>query len=303
MRVAIAGSTGLIGTALAESLTADGHTVTRLVRREVRAEGESSWDPLAGRVDTSVIAGSDVVVNLSGASIGGKRLTASYAKTVLESRLSTTGLLARTLAEAGRGTLIQASAGGYYGARGEEILHERSLPGTGLLPEIVVKWEQAANPAILAGVRVVLLRTGLVLAPNGPLAERLFPLIRLGLLRRLGSGKQWHSWISLLDVVRAIRLLSTSAYAGPVNLTAPTAVQDSELIAALARAAHRPRLFPVPSFALRIVAGPAAEDLLGSQVVEPAVLRELGFTWVHTDIDSAAVYAMTARGNPGASAS
>jgi uncharacterized protein (TIGR01777 family) len=288
MRAVVAGSSGLIGTALVPALEASGYEVVRLVRRKARGTDESEWHPEAGLIDADLVKRADLVVNLAGASIGERRLTDAYAKIVLDSRLETTGLLARTMAEAGRGRLIQASAMGYFGVRGEAELHERSHPGSGTLPEITIAWERAANPAMLAGVSVQWLRTGLVIAPTGGLAKRLLPLIRLGLVRSLGSGKQWMSWISLDDAVRAIVFLAASDHVGPVNLVAPLPARNAELIAALARAAHRPRLFPVPAPMLRLVVGPAADDLLGSQKALPGVLRRLGFRWNHPDIQGAA---------------
>jgi hypothetical protein len=288
MRAVVAGSSGLIGTALVPALEASGYNVVRLVRGRAQGEGESEWSPAEGRLDGDLVAGADLVVNLAGASIGARRLTASYAKVVLASRLDTTGLLARTLAEAGKGRLIQASAMGYFGVRGEAELHERTHPGSGLLPEITIAWERAANPAVLAGVSVQWLRTGMVLAPTGGLARRLLPLVRLGLIRSLGSGRQWMSWIALDDAIRAIVFLAGSDHVGPVNVVTPGPVRNADLIAALARAAGRPRLFPVPAAILRIAVGPAAEDLLGSQKGTPGVLTRLGFTWNHPDIDSAA---------------
>jgi len=228
MRAVVAGSSGLIGTALVPALEAAGYHVVRLVRREVRDLGESEWNPDAGVIDADLVRRADLVVNLAGASIGARRLTKSYAKVVLDSRLQTTGLLARTMADAGRGRLIQASAMGYFGVRGEAELHERSHPGSGTLPEITIAWEKAANPAVLAGVSVQWLRTGLVIAPTGGLARRLLPLIRLGLVRSLGSGRQWMSWISLDDAVRAIVFLAQSDHVGPVNVVAPLPARNSE---------------------------------------------------------------------------
>jgi uncharacterized protein (TIGR01777 family) len=292
MRAVVAGSSGLIGTALVPALEASGYEVVRLVRRKARGADESEWHPERGLIDADLVKSADLVVNLAGASIGARRLTKSYAKVVLESRLETTGLLARTMAEAGRGHLIQASAMGYFGVRGEAELQERSHPGSGTLPEITIAWERAANPAELAGVSVQWLRTGLVLAATGGLAKRLLPLIRLGLVRSLGSGKQWMSWISLDDAVRAIVFLAASDHVGPVNVVAPLPARNAELIGALAHAAGRPRLFPVPAPILRLVVGPAADDLLGSQKATPGVLARLGFSFHHPDIDSAAMWVL-----------
>lgn len=288
MRVVIAGSSGLIGTALQESLRADGHEVISLVRREARDDTESAWDPQGGKVDAALVRSADVVVNLAGASIGDKRLTDSYKKVVLHSRLDTTGLLARTMADRGTGVLIQASAMGYYGERGEQKLTERSRPGETFLSDIVTQWEAAAQPAIDAGVRTVFLRTGLVLAGHGGFAERLLPLVKWGLLKRLGPGHTWHSWITLHDHIRAVRFLINSSHAGPVNVVAPIAVRNRELIRALSHAVGKGTLFPVPAWVLRIVEGPAAEDLFTSQLATPGVLRRLKFSWHYPEITSAA---------------
>lgn len=289
MRVVIAGSSGLIGTALKESLRADGHDAIALVRREARGPYESAWDPGAGIIDHEVLSSADVVVNLSGASIGGKRLTDSYAQVVLQSRLDATGTIARALADLSHpGVLLQGSAMGYYGDRGEERLSERSGPGKSLLAHIVTQWEAAAQPAVDAGVRTVFTRTGLVLAPHGGFAERLLPLVTRGLLRSLGSGDAWHSWITLHDHIRALRFLVDTEHDGPVNAIAPSPVRDAHLIRALTEAAGKHPGLPVPAWALRIVEGPAVEDLLSSQHATPGVLKRLGFTWDQPTIDAAA---------------
>ncbi|WP_062078946.1 TIGR01777 family oxidoreductase [Demequina globuliformis] len=293
MRVVLAGSSGLIGTALQESLRSDGHEAISLVRREARGPNESTWDPRAGTVDSSVLAGADAVVNLAGASIGDKRLTSSYAEVVLNSRLQSTGTLVRALTDvAFDGVLIQGSAMGYYGARGEEKLNERSGPGSTMLASIVTQWEAAARPAVDAGIRTVFCRTGLVLAGHGGFAARLLPWVKKGLLGRLGSGNAWHSWITLEDEVRAIRFLIDGDHDGPANLIAPIAVRDRDLIAAMSEAAGRSPGFPVPATVLRAVVGPAAEDLLSSQLATPGVLNRYGFTWEHPEISTAATWVM-----------
>lgn len=297
MRVAITGASGLIGTALSASLRADGHEVLALVRREARA-GESQWDPAKGVIDADALLACDAVVNLAGASIGDKRMTAEYKQVVRKSRTDSTGLIARTLAEASwGGVLMQGSAMGYYGDRGDEELSETSGPGDTFLSEIVLAWEASAAPAVDAGIRTVFTRTGLVLAPHGGFAERLLPLVRRGLLRRFGSGREFHAWISLEDQVRATRfLLESSAHAGPANIVAPAATRDQRLIAALADAAGRPTLFPVPAWAMKVAAGDAAVDLLTSQNARPDVLSRLGFEWHHADIDAAARWVMVGAG-------
>jgi uncharacterized protein (TIGR01777 family) len=297
MRVAITGASGLIGTALSASLRADGHEVLALVRREARA-GESRWDPARGVIDADALLACDAVVNLAGASIGDKRLTAAYKEKVRTSRTDSTGLIASTLA-AGKwgGVLMQGSAMGFYGDRGDEVLTERSKAGRTFLSEIVLAWEASARPAIDAGIRTVFTRTGLVLAPHGGFAERLLPLVRRGLLRQFGSGKEFHAWITLEDQVRATRfLMESSSHEGPANIVAPSATRDRELIAALARAAGKPATFPVPAWAMKLAAGDAAVDLLTSQNAEAGVLARLGFEWHHSTIDDAARWVMVGAG-------
>jgi len=296
MRVAITGASGLIGSALSASLRADGHETLALVRREA-GEGESRWDPAKGTIDKDAVLACDVVVNLAGASIGDKRLTDSYKKVVKKSRVDSTTLIATTLAQGEwKGALMQGSAMGFYGDRGEEVLTERSGPGATFLSDIVTTWEASAQPAIDAGIRTVFTRTGLVLAPHGGFAERLLPLIRRGLLRKFSNGREFHAWISLEDQVRATRFLMESTHAGPANIVAPKATRDQELIAALARAAGKPTRFPVPAWAMKLGAGEAAVDLLTSQNAQAGVLSRLGFEWNHGSIDSAARWVMAGAG-------
>ena len=296
MRVAITGASGLIGTALSGSLRADGHEVLALVRREARA-GESRWNPAAGIIDADALLACDAVVNLAGASIGDKRLTPSYQQVVLKSRTDATGLVTRTLAD-GKwgGVLIQGSAMGFYGARGEEPLTERSEPGHSILAGIVSAWEASAQPAVDAGIRTVFMRTGLVLAPSGGFAERLLPLVRRGLLSKLGPGTAWHSWISIEDDSRAIRFLIDSEHEGPANVIAPNPTRDVDLVAALAHAAGKSPGLGVPAWVLETVVGTAAEDLLSSQNARPGVLTRLGFEWHHPTIEDAAAFVMAGAG-------
>lgn len=293
MRVVITGSSGLIGTALKEALNEGGHDVVALVRRSAEGPHESEWDPAAGKVDTDVLASADAVVNLAGASIGAKRLTKKHAELVLQSRLDSTGTIVQGLIEAKfSGVLIQGSAMGYYGDRGENEISEISGPGDTLLASIVKQWEAAAEPAVDAGIRTVFIRTGLVLARKGGFAERLLPLTKRGLLRSLGPGTAWHSWITLHDHIRALLLLIQSHHSGPVNVISSTPERNRDLIRAMSKAAGKSPGFPVPAWALRIVIGRAIEDLLSSQKARPDVLWRLGFHWALPDIDAAAAWVM-----------
>jgi hypothetical protein len=299
VRVVAAGCSGLVGTALVRSLEEEGHDVVRLVRRPPRSPKESQWDPVAQTLDRQLVLSSDLVVNLAGASIGDHRLTRAYAQTVLDSRVSTTRLLSRTLAERGGGRLIQASAMGYYGLRGDTLLPERAEPGASLLASITIQWEDAASAAVSAGVRVQWLRTGLVLSPHGGIVGRLLPLIRFRLLRGLGPGDNFLSWIALPDAVRSILFLIRSGHFGPVNLVTPNPTPARAFIHALSEASGRRGVFPVPGPLLRVAIGPAVDDLLGSQRGVPGVLTRLGFDWEYPDIESAAEWVVReARRNP-----
>lgn len=291
MQVVVSGASGLIGTALVTNLRGDGHTVVALVRRPARNKDESEWDPTTGRIDDSVVAAADVVVNLAGASIGDKRLTAAYRKVVLSSRVGATSTIANAIANSKpSATLLQGSSMGYYGDRGGEPLTEEAPAGEGFLADIASAWEASAAPAADAGARVVYLRTGLVLASHGGFAKRLLPLASRGLVGALGNPQAIQSWISLEDHVRAMRFLIDGAHHGAANLVAPTAATSGELADALAGAfGHRAGL-GVPSWLLRAVVGPAADDLLASQNGVPAVLNRLGFTWTHDTIAAASRY-------------
>lgn len=296
MRVVISGASGLIGTALTESLRADQHEVIALVRRRARGPFESEWDPAAGVIDQDVVQSADAVVNLSGASIGAKRLTDSHKRLVKQSRLDSTGLISRAYASRTDGVLISGSAMGFYGARGDEVLSERSDPGDTFLSDIAVSWEAAAAPAVDAGVRTVFIRSGLVLAPDGGFAARLLPLVKRGLLGGLGGANAWHAWITLHDEIRAIRFLIDSQHAGPANIIAPKAVRDRELMKALTRVAGKTPGFVVPAWALQVAIGPAIDDLLSSQNARPGVLTRLGFEWDHPTIEDGATWVMTEAG-------
>lgn len=289
MRVAVTGASGVIGNALVPSLRQGGHEVQRLVRRAARADDEISWDPVAGTVDLVALAGVDAVVNLSGAGVGDKRWTKAYKQLILDSRVDSTRTIARamaTLSPAPR-VLLSASAVGYYGDRGEQVLLESASRGDGFLADVVVAWEAAARPAEAAGIRTALLRTGLVMSPSGGAFGRLLPLFKAGVGGRIGDGRMWWPWITLVDEIRAIEFLLDSELSGPVNLGSPYPARNSDLTAALGEALHRPTLVPVPQFALRAALGQFADDVTASQRMVPQVLTDAGFDFAHSDLASA----------------
>ncbi|MGW2561882.1 TIGR01777 family oxidoreductase [Streptomyces sp. NPDC001514] len=290
MRIAVTGSTGLIGTALVRSLRADGHEVVRLVRRAARAAGEVEWDPLRQYVDAAGLTGCEAVVHLAGAGVGERRWTEAYKKEIRDSRVLGTAAIAEAVAslEVPPRVLVCGTAVGYYGDTGERSVDESAPPGSGFLASVCEEWEAAAAPAEEAGIRVAFARTGLVVARQGGAWGRLFPIFRAGLGGRLGQGHQYWSFISLDDEVAAFRhIIDTDTLSGPVNLTAPAPLTNHEVTAAMGRVLHRPTLFTVPPFALRIALGEFAEDVLGSQRVLPKKLLDSGFTFRHPSIDEA----------------
>ncbi len=302
MRVAVTGSSGLIGSALVDSLECDGHDAVRLVRRAPRSAGEVRWDPPAGTIDAAALEGIDAAVHLAGEGIGEKRWSAAQKQRILDSRVLGTDLLARTLADldAGPAVLVSGSAIGWYGPRGDEVLTEHSPPGTGFLAEVARHWELATAAAEAAGIRVVHLRTGIVLSRRGGSLGRLLPLIRLGVGGPLGTGRQWWSWVSLDDEVGLIRhAIGTPTVRGPMNATAPEPARNADVIRALGRALHRPTVLPAPSFALRLVLGRemADEVVLAGQRVVPEVATETGYGFRHPDLASA-VAAVVDHGTP-----
>lgn len=291
MLVVIAGASGLLGSALAASLRSDGHQVRRLVRRAARGDDEAAWEPARGRMDPAALAGADAVVALSGAGIGDRRWSGEYKQTLRDSRLEPTGLLAHTLAAmpSPPKVFLSASAVGYYGDTGDATVDESAPAGEDFLARLVVDWEAETAPAAAAGVRVVMLRTGIVLSRHGGALAQMLPIFTAGLGGRLGSGRQWMSWITLADHVAALRhLLEDAEVSGPVNITAPNPVRNAEFTATLARALHRPAVLAVPAFALRLRFGEfAGEGLLAGQRVIPARLRDSGFTFAHPELGGA----------------
>ncbi|MCW2603983.1 MAG: multidrug transporter [Pseudonocardiales bacterium] len=294
--VAITGASGLIGTALTKDLRDDGVRVVHLVRRAAAGPDEIEWRPGIDALDPAALSGIDAVVHLAGAGIQDKRWTDEYKRTLLESRVDTTRAIAEAIAGSGPDgprILVSGSAVGYYGDTGERTVAETAPSGEGYLALICREWEAAASPAIAAGVRVVFLRTGLVLSRSGGLLGKLKPLFKLGLGGRLGSGRQYQPWISLVDEVRAIRFaLVTDALSGPVNATGPTPVTNRELTRELGRAAHRPALAIVPAPALRIALGEFADEgvLVGQRAV-PAALLSHGFVFEHATLGEALTWA------------
>ncbi|GAA2600567.1 TIGR01777 family oxidoreductase [Streptomyces axinellae] len=290
MRIAVTGSSGLIGSALTRSLRAEGHDVLRLVRRPAAAADEVEWSPARRYVDTSGLAGCEAVVHLAGAGVGDHRWTAAYKRELLESRVLGTTAIAEALAslDAPPHTLIVGTAVGYYGDTGDRAVDETAGPGEGFLAELCQAWEASARPAEEAGIRTVYGRTGLVVSRQGGAWGRLFPLFRAGLGGRLGNGRQYWSHIALHDHVAALRfLLAERSLAGPVNLTAPEPVTNREATAAMGRVLHRPTPFAVPGWALRIALGEFASDVLGSQRVVPTALLGAGFTFAFPRLDDA----------------
>jgi uncharacterized protein (TIGR01777 family) len=285
--VVLAGASGQIGRALATSLRDDGIAVRRLVRRAPAGADEVRWDPAEHVLDPDVVAGADAVVCLSGAPVDAHRWTDAYKQTLIASRTDAVGTIAHTLADAGDAaprTLIVASAVGYYGDTGDWVVTEEAPPGDGFLSDVCVQWEAAATPAREAGIRVVHLRTGLVLGDGG-LLGRLKPVVQLGVAGRIGSGRQFMPWITLHDHVRAMRFLLAGDLAGPVNLTAPAPVRNAEFMSTLGRVLHRPTMVPTPAFALKAVLGELADDVLTGQRAVPAALTAAGYEFEHTDLE------------------
>jgi uncharacterized protein (TIGR01777 family) len=308
VKIAVTGSSGLIGTALAASLSADGHDVIRLVRRPPRAAGEIRWDPRAadagllssGTPGPSALDGLGACVHLAGAGVADRRWTARYKAEIRASRILGTRVLAEALAKLGQppATLIAASAIGWYGDTGGHEVDESAPAGQAFLAQVVRDWEAAAAPAADAGIRVVHIRSGLVLTPRGGMLARLLPLARFGLCPRFSSGRQVMSWISLSDEVGAIRfLIDREDLSGPVNLTAPAPATNAEFTAALSAAAGRRDLpwLRVPAPALRLAVGEAAVELLTSARVSSRRLQEAGYQFRYPALPSALAAELASR--------
>jgi uncharacterized protein (TIGR01777 family) len=290
LRVAVTGASGLIGSALVERLAEEGHQVLRMVRRPPRGAGEARWDPDAEHFDAGALNGVDAVVHLAGESVVG-RWTAEKKAAIRRSRIHSTRILADGLARLADPprVLACASAVGYYGDRGDEAMHEGSSAGGGFLAGVVSEWEAAAGPATRAGIRVANLRFGVVLSARGGALAQMLPAFRLGAGGRIGSGRQWMSWISLDDAVGATMLvLRDDRVSGPVNVVAG-AVPNADFTRVLGGVLHRPAVVPVPTFALKLAYGAemVGDTLLASQRAEPRRLRESGYRFAHPELEAA----------------
>ena len=292
MKIAVTGSSGLIGSALVPALRDDGHTVLRLVRRATAGPDQLRWDPAARRLDPAVLAGVDAVVNLAGVGIGDRRWTADRKNAVLASRVDATETLSAAMAaaEPRPRALLSASAIGWYGDTGDTAVDESAPAGQDFLAEVCRRWEAATRAAEEAGIRVAHLRSGLVCGKSGGLLGRLLPLARLCLASPLGSGRQWWSWISLADEVGAIRhVLADGGITGAVNLTGPDPVTNRDFTKVLGRVVHRPVVLPaVPRLALRLAIGEFADvGIVAGQRVLPRVLQQTGYRFRHETVEQA----------------
>lgn len=298
LRIVIGGASGLVGTALQELLTSQGHRVAALVRRPPRpAVDEIQWDPASEEIDTPALEGVGAIVHLGGENIGAGRWTARRKAAIRDSRVESTRLLSKTLARLQRppNTLVCASATGYYGDRGDELLTEDSPPGTGFLAEVCQAWEQATEPARQAGLRVVNLRIGVVLSAQGGALQRMLTPFKIGLGGVVGSGRQYMSWIALADLVNVIAFsLATDSVAGPVNAVAPNPITNREFTRTLGRVMHRPTILPLPGFVLRAALGELGQALLleGNRV-RPARLEQAGFSFLYPELESALRYELS----------
>jgi uncharacterized protein (TIGR01777 family) len=296
MKILVAGSSGLVGTALVRALVKDGHTVCRLVRpgtvvkNEMNDGFQVAWNPATGELGGAGV-GADAVVNLAGASIADGRWSPARKAVLRSSRIDTTRALVDALAKmnARPRVLVSASATGFYGNRGDELLTEESLPGNDFLSSLAREWEAEALKTEAIGIRVVLARFGIILARDGGALPRMMLAFRYFAGGKIGSGQQWMSWISLADVIEILRFaLEHGKVRGPINVISPEPMQNAEFTRTLASVMHRPALFPAPAFALRLALGEMADALLlSSQRVLPQNLEKLGYHFLHADLKSA----------------
>jgi uncharacterized protein (TIGR01777 family) len=296
MKILISGSHGLVGTALIKSLEADGHEIFRLVRYAPHSEAEIEWSPDRYSIALARLEGFDAAVNLAGESIAEGRWTEEKKRRIRDSRVKGTKLLGDALANLTKPpkTFICASAVGIYGNRGDEILTESSATGNDFLAEVCVDWEQATALATEKGIRVVNTRFGVILAANGGALAKMLPPFRMGIGGKIGSGKQWMSWITLDDVIGGLRFaLANETLSGPVNFVAPNPVTNAEFTKTLGKVLSRPTLFPIPAFGVRLVFGEMADALLlSSQRVEPERLKTTGYEFQYRTLEGALGHAL-----------
>lgn len=294
MKIAVSGATGLVGSSLIPFLTTGGHEVKRLVRPSSKtgsgAAGDLGWDPAKGSIDAAGLEGLDAVVHLAGESIASGRWTDAKKRRIRDSRVISTRLLSETLAKLNQKpkVLVSASAIGFYGNREDELLTEASAPGAGFLADVCREWEQATEPAVAGGIRVVNLRFGVILAGQGGALKQMLTPFKLGVGGRIGSGRQFMSWITLDDVIGAIHhALMNDSVRGPVNTVAPRPVTNAEFTKTLGRVLGRPTIFPMPGFAAKLAFGEMADELLLSgQRVQPGVLLSSGYAFRHAELDA-----------------
>lgn len=291
MKILISGSHGLVGSALADALKSEAHAVFALVRRAPHSESEVEWYPERGSLALARLEGMDAVVHLAGENIAEGRWSEEKKRRIRESRVKGTTVLSEALANLKHPpkTLICASAVGYYGDRGDEILTEESAPGNDFLAEVCVEWERATSSAAAKGIRVVNTRFGVILSADGGALKKMLPPFRMGVGGRVGSGKQWMSWIALDDVIGGLNFaLTNEGLSGPVNFVTPNPVTNAEFTKKLGKVLSRPTLLPIPAFGVRLVFGEMADALLlSSQRVEPRRLKEVGVQWRYPDLEGA----------------
>lgn len=293
MRVAVAGSSGLIGSALVDSLRRDGHEVLRLVRSEPTGNDQLRWDPVGSGVPAGALTGYDAVVGLGGVGISDSRWSGEFRQRLRDSRIPPAEVLGEAATRDGVPRFLSGSATGFYGDTGDRQAVETDPPGPGFLADLVVDWEQAAIRGAGPDTRVILLRTAPVLSPHGGMLGKLRPLFKLGLGGRIGSGHQWFSWISLEDEIRAIKFLLTADVRGPVNLAAPQPVSFRNFTHTIGEVLHRPTFAAVSAFLARRVGGEMAEEMiLASQRVVPSALDQAGFRFSHPQLRAALEYAL-----------
>jgi uncharacterized protein (TIGR01777 family) len=299
MRILVTGASGLIGSAAVASFKSGGHEVIRLVRSGRPAEGTAAWDPAKGTIDKTALEGLDAAVHLAGENIAAARWTEEQKARIKDSRVKGTQLLSETLAGLSNPpkTFVAASATGFYGNRGDEPLDEASSPGDNFLAQVCIPWEEATAAAVQSGIRVVNLRIGIVLAADGGALAKMITPFKFGLGGRIGSGRQYMSWIEISDMVRAINhALSVESLSGPVNAVAPNPVTNAEFTATLGKVLSRPTFFTMPAFAAHMAFGEMGDELLlGSTRVYPKKLLESGYKFRYSELQAALEHILGSR--------